>query len=245
MGLRSKKNEKSHASQFERKGKIMTATQVKSRFLGLRGKSPMSVKKAVVPDIVQVTLSVSKVDIGKADSPKNASNTSLKACGVRRSSSTPQLTIKKPEVVAPSPSFIRRESTPASSPYKSVDKAPQRFTGIRRPSLPNAASAAQAAASGVVERSSIKHDTIAVYTDVKIHKQFRDRLLKLGGGKQKAEQVKADLRKKQEEKREEVLALKATQRAQIYALNALMTRLENEAFLKFCETKSTEKKRNL
>lgn len=87
-----------------------------------------------------------------------------------------------------------------------------------------------------------KVEYIPSLTDVKSQRAVKSRLINLGNKLRAEEQKKKEKAMKEEQRRAygEILQLKQRQRAEIYALNKVMTELENENFRKFMEEKSAE-----
>lgn len=87
-----------------------------------------------------------------------------------------------------------------------------------------------------------KVEYIPSLTDVKSQRAVKSRLINLGNKLRAEEQEKKEKALKEEQRRAygEILQLKQRQRAEIYALNKVMTELENENFRKFMEEKSAE-----
>ncbi|CAH3107471.1 unnamed protein product [Porites lobata] len=87
-----------------------------------------------------------------------------------------------------------------------------------------------------------KVEYIPSLTDVKSQRAVKSRLINLGNKLRAQEQKKKEKAMKEEQRRAygEILQLKQRQRAEIYALNKVMTELENENFRKFMEEKSAE-----
>lgn len=87
-----------------------------------------------------------------------------------------------------------------------------------------------------------KVEYILSLTDVKSQRAVKSRLINLGNKLRAEEQKKKEKAMKEEQRRAygEILQLKQRQRAEIYALNKVMTELENENFRKFMEEKSAE-----
>ncbi|CAH3165855.1 unnamed protein product [Porites evermanni] len=87
-----------------------------------------------------------------------------------------------------------------------------------------------------------KVEYIPSLTDVKSQRAVKSRLINLGNKLRAEEQKKKEKAMKEEQRRAygAILQLKQRQRAEIYALNKVMTELENENFRKFMEEKSAE-----
>lgn len=87
-----------------------------------------------------------------------------------------------------------------------------------------------------------KVEYIPSLTDVKSQRAVKSRLIDLGNKLRAEEQKKKEKAMKEQQRRAygEILQLKQRQRAEIYALNKVMTELENENFRKFMEEKSAE-----
>lgn len=87
-----------------------------------------------------------------------------------------------------------------------------------------------------------KVEYIPSLTDVKSQRAVKSRLINLGNKLRAEEQKKKEKAMKEEQRRAygAILQLKQRQRAEIYALNKVMTEMENENFQKFMEEKSAE-----
>ncbi|CAH3036774.1 unnamed protein product [Pocillopora meandrina] len=87
-----------------------------------------------------------------------------------------------------------------------------------------------------------KVEYIPSLSDVKSQRVVKTRLITIGNKLRAEEQKKKEKAAKEEQKRAygAILQLKQRQRAEIYALNKVMTELENENFRKFMEEHSAD-----
>ncbi|KAL9970978.1 hypothetical protein ACROYT_G023450 [Oculina patagonica] len=167
------------------------------------------------------------------------SNTSLtkdNSTCIRSTSSSPRKQQQEVENV----SFISPRPSPRKLLNSDDDKVKKIYLSDAHSGMITGIPCAPPCTPTVDELKKVEY--IPSLTDVKSQRAIKSRLVTLGNKVRAEEQRKKEKASKEEQKRAygAILQLKQRQRAEIYALNKVMTELENDNFKKFMEEHSAE-----